>query len=127
MLAARRWAGYQDEALDRFPDSEVMFFSHHWPVWGKTRIAAMLSEQRDTYRYIHDQTLRLANQSLGPRDIAEQLTRPMRVKVITQQAGIKDLVDSPDLSIDGSLLDQVKLFSLIDKPDPVFPIVLPKE
>lgn len=73
---ARRWAGYQDEALDRFPDSEVMFFSHHWPVWGKERIALMLAQQRDTYRYIHDQTLRLANQGHGPREIAEQLTLP---------------------------------------------------
>lgn len=73
---ARRWAGYQDEALDRFPESEVMFFSHHWPVWGKERIAQMLSQQRDTYRFIHDQTLRLANQGLGPRDIAEQLELP---------------------------------------------------
>lgn len=73
---ARRWAGYQDDARDRFPDSEVMFFSHHWPVWGKERIQALLTEQSDTFRYIHDQTLRLANQGYGPREIAEQLQLP---------------------------------------------------
>ncbi|MDP2229065.1 MAG: alkyl sulfatase dimerization domain-containing protein, partial [Moraxellaceae bacterium] len=61
---------------DRFPDSEVMFFSHHWPVWGKDRIRQMMAEQRDTYRYIHDQTLRLANQGFGPREIAEQIKLP---------------------------------------------------
>ena len=73
---ARRWAGYIDDALDRFPDAEVMFMSHHWPVFGKERLAQMLREQRDTYRYIHDQTLRLANQGYGPREIAEQLVLP---------------------------------------------------
>jgi alkyl sulfatase BDS1-like metallo-beta-lactamase superfamily hydrolase len=73
---ASRWSAYIDEALDRFPESEVMFFSHHWPVWGRDRIALLMSEQRDTFRYIHDQTLRLANQGFGPRDIAERLRLP---------------------------------------------------
>lgn len=73
---ANRWSGYIDEALDRFPDSEVMFFSHHWPVWGRDRITTLMKEQRDTYRYIHDQTLRLANQGYGPREIAEQIRLP---------------------------------------------------
>lgn len=53
-----------------------MFFSHHWPVFGKERIAAMMKDQHDTYRYIHDQTLRLANQGHGPREIAEQIKLP---------------------------------------------------
>src|SRR5262249_41144348 len=35
-----------------------------------------LKKQRDTYKYIHDQTLRLANQGLGPEEIAEQLELP---------------------------------------------------
>lgn len=73
---ANRWAGYISDAADRFPDSEVMFFSHHWPVFGKDRIAAMMKDQHDTYRYIHDQTLRLANQGFGPREIAEQVKLP---------------------------------------------------
>lgn len=73
---ANRWSGYIDAALDRFPDSEVMFFSHHWPVWGHERIATLMQEQRDTFRYIHDQTLRLANQGYGPREIAEQIRLP---------------------------------------------------
>ena len=73
---ANRWSGYIDDAIDRFPDSEVMFFSHHWPVFGKDRIAALMKDQRDTYRYIHDQTLRLANQGHGPREIAEQIKLP---------------------------------------------------
>jgi alkyl sulfatase BDS1-like metallo-beta-lactamase superfamily hydrolase len=73
---ASRWAGYIDDSIDRFPDAEVMFFSHHWPVWGHERITTLMHEQRDTFRYIHDQTLRLANQGYGPDEIAERITLP---------------------------------------------------
>lgn len=73
---ARKWAAYIDEALDRFRDAEVLFMSHHWPVFGKERLRTLMAEQRDTFRYLHDQTIRLANQGHGPREIAEQLTLP---------------------------------------------------
>ena len=61
---ALRWSGYIDEAIERFGDAEVVFASHHWPVWGNARVLEYLKQQRDTYRYIHDQTLRLANAGL---------------------------------------------------------------
>jgi alkyl sulfatase BDS1-like metallo-beta-lactamase superfamily hydrolase len=35
---------------------------------------------RDAYRYIHDQTLRLANQGYTPREIAEQLELPTALR-----------------------------------------------
>jgi len=54
------------------------------------------------------------------------LTRPMLVKLVTKQVGIKDVLTSPDLKISGSTLDLIKFFSLLDKPDLVFPIVTPK-
>ena len=73
---ALRWSGYIDEALERFGDAEVVFTSHHWPVWGNARVAEFLARQRDAYRYIHDQTLRLANAGLGPAEIAEELRLP---------------------------------------------------
>src|SRR5262249_85403 len=70
------WSGFIDEAIGLFPDAEVVFASHHWPVWGRERVVDYLKKQRDTYKYIHDQTLRLANQGLGPEEIAEQLELP---------------------------------------------------
>jgi alkyl sulfatase BDS1-like metallo-beta-lactamase superfamily hydrolase len=73
---ALEWSGYIDDAIRRFPDMEVVFTSHHWPVFGRERSLAFLEGQRDTYRYIHDQTLRLANQGATPREIAEQLELP---------------------------------------------------
>jgi alkyl sulfatase BDS1-like metallo-beta-lactamase superfamily hydrolase len=45
-------------------------------VWGREGIVDFLKGQRDLYKYIHDQTLRLANQGLTPREIAEELELP---------------------------------------------------
>ena len=59
---------------------EVVFASHHWPVWGNARAIDYLKAQRDTYRYIHDQTLRLANEGNTPREIAEQLELPSTLR-----------------------------------------------
>ncbi len=77
---ARKWSGYIDEAGRLFGDMEVVFASHHWPVWGNERALEFLRGQRDTYRYIHDQTLRLANRGYGPREIAEQLDLPSTLR-----------------------------------------------
>jgi alkyl sulfatase BDS1-like metallo-beta-lactamase superfamily hydrolase len=70
------WSSYIDDAMRRFPDADVVFASHHWPVWGAPRVRAYLESQRDTYRYLHDQTLRLANAGATPQEIAEQLELP---------------------------------------------------
>lgn len=73
---ALRWSGYIDEALQSLGDTEVFFASHHWPVWGNAAIADFMAKHRDTYRYIHDQTVRLLNTGLGPDEIADQLQLP---------------------------------------------------
>ncbi len=73
---ALRWSGYIDEALDLFGEAEVVFASHHWPTWGNDRVRAYLKRQRDTYKFLHDQTLRLANAGYTPREIAEALALP---------------------------------------------------
>lgn len=77
---ARKWSGYIDEAITRFGDMEVAFASHHWPVWGNARAIDYLVAQRDTYAYVHDQTLRLANQGYTSREIAEQLDLPSTLR-----------------------------------------------
>ncbi|MFB7947681.1 alkyl/aryl-sulfatase [Kitasatospora phosalacinea] len=74
---ARIWSRYLTEAIDLFAaDSDVVFASHHWPTWGTERLTRFLSEQRDLYGYLHDQTLRLLNQGLTGPEIAEQLELP---------------------------------------------------
>ena len=74
---ARNWSRYIDEALRLFGDeADALFASHHWPRWGGGAIRRFLLQQRDLYKLIHDQTLRLANHGVGPLEIAEQLALP---------------------------------------------------
>jgi alkyl sulfatase BDS1-like metallo-beta-lactamase superfamily hydrolase len=84
---ALRWSGYIDDAIQRFPDVEMVFTSHHWPTFGNERSLAFLKGQRDTYRYLHDQTLRLANQGATPREIAEQLELPPQLAKVFANRG----------------------------------------
>ncbi len=77
---ALSWSGYLDDALHRFADADVVFASHHWPVWDNARVIDFLQKQRDTYRYIHDQTLRLANRGATPQQIAETLELPASLR-----------------------------------------------
>lgn len=71
-----RWAGYIDEALVRFGDAEIFFASHLWPTWGNERIVRFMKRQRDTYKFIHDQTVQMINAGLKPNEIAEQIKLP---------------------------------------------------
>ena len=73
---ALKWSGYIDEMIELSEGAEVYFASHHWPVWGRERIVAYLEQQRDTYKFIHDQTVRLFNEGFTPREIAERLELP---------------------------------------------------
>jgi alkyl sulfatase BDS1-like metallo-beta-lactamase superfamily hydrolase len=73
---ALAWSGFIDEAKNMFSAADVYFASHHWPIWGSQRIASFLEIQRDTYKYIHDQTLRLAYKGYTPSEIAEQIKLP---------------------------------------------------
>jgi linear primary-alkylsulfatase len=74
---ANAWAKYLNEALDRFGrEANVAFAQHHWPVWGNARVRDFLGKQRDLYKYLHDQTVRLMNHGLKPAEIAERLALP---------------------------------------------------
>jgi alkyl sulfatase BDS1-like metallo-beta-lactamase superfamily hydrolase len=74
---ARIWAHYLNEAIDLFADDmDVAFASHHWPMWGRDRVVTYLSQQRDLYAYLHDQTLRLMNQGYTGIEIAEMVEMP---------------------------------------------------
>jgi len=73
---ALKWSAYIDEIIDLSADSDVYFASHHWPVWGRTEIVDYLELHRDTYKFIHDQTVRLLNNGFTSREIAERLQLP---------------------------------------------------
>jgi alkyl sulfatase BDS1-like metallo-beta-lactamase superfamily hydrolase len=73
---ALAWSGYLDDALGRLEGIEVYFASHNWPIWGRERIAQFITAQRDTYKYTHDQTVRLMNAGFTASEIADQVRLP---------------------------------------------------
>jgi alkyl sulfatase BDS1-like metallo-beta-lactamase superfamily hydrolase len=74
---ALAWSKYINEALVAFGDStEVVIGQHHWPVFGGDRSRNFLAKQRNLYKHVHDQTLRLLNQGFTPAEIAERIKLP---------------------------------------------------
>jgi len=73
---ANLWSRYIEQAKALFSDSEIYFGSHHWPMWGQTNIQNFLTQQSDTYKYIHDQSVRLFNNGYTPNEVAEEVALP---------------------------------------------------
>ncbi|WP_111493458.1 MULTISPECIES: alkyl/aryl-sulfatase [Marinobacter] len=74
---AKAWSGYLHASLERWGDEvEVLYAPHHWPMWGNENIVNHLKKQRDLYKYINDQTLRLANQGYNMIEAAEMIELP---------------------------------------------------
>jgi alkyl sulfatase BDS1-like metallo-beta-lactamase superfamily hydrolase len=71
------WAGFLDETIDLYgAGTEVKFQSHHWPMWGNAKIVEYWKKQRDLYKYIHDQSVRLLNEGYIGSEIAEMIEFP---------------------------------------------------
>ena len=72
-----QWSRYIDEAIDRWGDSsQIVFASHGWPHWGQEAVKGYLTRQRDLYRWLHDQAMRLANLGYTPNEIAAEVDLP---------------------------------------------------
>jgi len=74
---ALAWSKYLGEALQMWGGkAQAMCGQHHWPVWGVERIDTMIRQQRDLYKFAHDQTVRLMNHGLTATEIAETIRLP---------------------------------------------------
>jgi alkyl sulfatase BDS1-like metallo-beta-lactamase superfamily hydrolase len=58
-------------------------------------------------------------------DATLKLTQPLFVNIIVGEAGLKDTLFSDELSVEGSKLDLISFFSMLDKPMGTFNIVTP--
>jgi len=65
------WSKYINETLDLYPDAEVAFGSHHWPTFGSTNIRKYMANQRDTYRFMHDYAINMANKGMTLDEIGD--------------------------------------------------------
>ncbi|WP_054180790.1 alkyl/aryl-sulfatase [Trabulsiella odontotermitis] len=71
------WSKYINEAVQRWGDkAEIIMAQHHWPTWGNDNVVKLMKSQRDLYRYINDQTLRMANQGQTRDEIAADFKLP---------------------------------------------------
>ncbi|MBX3500169.1 MAG: MBL fold metallo-hydrolase [Alphaproteobacteria bacterium] len=77
----RLWSRYIAEAMRMYGDrTEALIAQHHWPTWGRAKVMRFLARQRDLYKHIHDQALRMANLGLRPAEIAETLQLPRELQ-----------------------------------------------
>ncbi|MDE2363021.1 MAG: MBL fold metallo-hydrolase [Hyphomicrobiales bacterium] len=71
------WSKYINEAIELFgAQAESLVGQHHWPTWGNEKIVDYLKKQRDLYKYVHDQTLRLMNHGYTAPEISEEIRLP---------------------------------------------------
>lgn len=73
------WWKVINEAIQLFGNqTDVLFAQHHWPMWDDTpgKILNFLKKQRDLYKYIHDQSLRLLNQGRTMIELSEMMVLP---------------------------------------------------
>jgi alkyl sulfatase BDS1-like metallo-beta-lactamase superfamily hydrolase len=74
---ALKWANFLDETIRTYgPNTEVKFQSHHWPMWGNEKIIDYWERQRDMYKYMHDQSVRMMNNGMVGSEIAEEIAQP---------------------------------------------------
>ena len=83
----KMWSAFIEEARIKFNGAENYFASHHWPIWGQENINDFLVIQRDTYKFIHDQSVRMMNQGFTPNEIADQIKLPQALNTSFNNQG----------------------------------------
>ncbi len=74
---AQKWAYYINETIDLYgSQAEVEFHSHHWPIWDNERVLTYLKQQRDIYKFLHDQSVNLMNKGFTGVEIAQMISLP---------------------------------------------------
>ncbi|GEO37797.1 SDS hydrolase SdsA1 [Skermanella aerolata] len=74
---ALAWSKFINETIDLYGDAtDVKFQAHHWPIWGNARIIEYWKNQRDLYKYIHDQSVNLMNKGYTGVEIANTIKLP---------------------------------------------------
>jgi alkyl sulfatase BDS1-like metallo-beta-lactamase superfamily hydrolase len=74
---SKAWADYLTESIRLFAhQSDVMFAAHGIPRFGTGEIVFFLTNHRDAYKYLHDQSVRLMNAGFTGAEIAEVLKLP---------------------------------------------------
>ncbi|MBL6787321.1 MAG: MBL fold metallo-hydrolase [PS1 clade bacterium] len=71
------WSRHLTDTLELYGDRmDLAFGSHHWPRWGREEAKEYIAKQRDMYRFMHDQAVRLMNGGHTPTEISNMLDLP---------------------------------------------------
>ncbi len=74
---SKAWSKHIDNMLLKWGDeAQVLFAPHHWPSWGNENIKKHVAKQRDTYKFMHDQVLRLANHGYTIDEVGDMVKLP---------------------------------------------------
>lgn len=74
---SKAWSKHIDNMLLKWGDeAQVLFAPHHWPSWGNDNIKNHVAKQRDTYKFMHDQVLRLANHGYTIDEVGDMVKMP---------------------------------------------------
>lgn len=77
---ANNWWKTLNTAINNYGGKvDVVIAQHHWPTWDRARINTFLSDQRDMFKYLHDQVLHMANRGYTMTEIAERIQLPASV------------------------------------------------
>ncbi len=78
--SALAWWKVINDTIQLFAkDLDVIFAQHHWPMWNDVpgKIVHFLRKQRDLYKYLHDQSLRLLNHGRTMLELSEIIELPI--------------------------------------------------
>ena len=68
------WSKTINKVINQFGDkAELLFTAHSAPIWGNENLNAFLKLQRDNYGFVHNQSLRLANNGVVLQDIGWEI------------------------------------------------------
>ncbi len=75
---ALKWSKDINEMINAWgSDIDVLFGSHSSPIWNNDEVNNYMKMQRDNYGFIHNQTLRLANNGVVLQDIGDAVEKAL--------------------------------------------------
>ncbi|MGF1754419.1 MBL fold metallo-hydrolase [Vibrio makurazakiensis] len=75
---ALKWSKDINEMINAWGDDiDVLFGSHSSPIWGHEDVNDFMKMQRDNYGFVHNQTLRLANNGVVLQDIGDAVVEAL--------------------------------------------------
>ncbi|MBW3695925.1 MBL fold metallo-hydrolase [Vibrio sp. T187] len=75
---ALKWSKDINEMINAWgSDIDVLFGSHSSPIWGNEEVTDFMKMQRDNYGFVHNQTLRLANNGVVLQDIGDAVVEAL--------------------------------------------------